>query len=149
LRLIIAVPEPSVSTLASGTTVRFHVPAYSEREFSGTISRIPHSLDPKTRSMAVEADVANTNGALAPGMYAEVTWTERNARRPLLVPPSAVAITTARSFVIRVNDGKAQWVDVTKGNTVGELVEVFGSLSVGDELIRRASDEIRPGTPVR
>lgn len=149
LRLIIAVPEPVVSTVTSGTTIRFRVPAHSDQEFSGTVARIPRVLDAKTRSMAVEADVNNTSGALAPGMYAEVTWTSRTARRPMLVPPSAVAVTTARSFVIRVNSGKAEWVDVVKGNTAGELVEVTGPLAVGDEVIRRASDEIRPGSKIR
>jgi len=149
LRLIIAVPEAVVSTVTRGTAVRFRVSAHSDQEFGGTVARIPRVLDTKTRSMAVEADVNNTNGALAPGMYAEVNWTSRTARRPMLVPPSAVAVTTARSFVIRVKSGKAEWVDVVKGNTAGDLIEVMGALVVGDEIIRRASDEIRPGSIIR
>jgi RND family efflux transporter MFP subunit len=149
LRLIIAVPEPVVATVTRGATVRFRVPAHADREFNGTVARIPNVLDNKTRTMAVEADVNNANGALAPGMYAEVTWTARVPRRLMLVPPSAVAVTTARSFVIRVNSGKAEWVDVVKGNTVGDLIEVSGPLAVGDEVIRRASDEIRSGITIR
>jgi len=88
LRLIIAMPETSVPSVTVGTRVRFRVPAHSE-DFTGTVSRIPRVLDPKTRSMAVEADVLNTTGALAPGMYAEVEWTTRTNNRPMLVPPSA------------------------------------------------------------
>lgn len=149
LRLIIAVPEPIVATVTRGTTVRFRVPAHAEREFIGTVARIPNVLDNKTRTMAVEADVNNAGGALAPGMYAEVTWTARAPRRTMLVPLSAIAVTTARSFVIRISSGKAEWVDVTKGNTAGDLIEVSGPLAVGDEIIRRASDEIRPGTTIR
>ncbi|MEO8097780.1 MAG: efflux RND transporter periplasmic adaptor subunit [Acidobacteriota bacterium] len=149
LRLIIAMPEAAVPTIAVGARVGFRVPAHSEREFTGTVARIPRVLDPKTRSMFVEADVANANGALAPGMYAEVNWTSRAARRPMLVPPSAIAVTTSRTFVIRVHSGKAEWVDVMKGNAVGDLVEVAGPIAIGDEIIRRASDEIRQGSPVK
>jgi membrane fusion protein, multidrug efflux system len=148
LRLIVALPETAVPTIVIGARVPFHVPA-SDKEFSATVARIPRVLDPKTRSMPVEADVDNANGALAPGMYAEVNWTARAPRRPMLVPPSAVAVTTVRTFVIRVNTGKAEWIDVTKGATSGDLVEVTGALSVGDEILRRATDEIRQGSPIK
>ena len=38
------------------------------------------SMDPKTRSMAVELDVNNARGRLAPGMYPTVQWPVRKAR---------------------------------------------------------------------
>jgi membrane fusion protein (multidrug efflux system) len=51
-------------------------------------------------------------------------------------------------FVIRNNDGHAQWVDVRTGPTVGNLVEVYGDLKPGDEIVQRGADEIRDGTPL-
>jgi hypothetical protein len=38
---------------------------------------------------------------------------------------------------------------VKTGLTSGPLVEVFGDLRAGDEVIGRATDELRPGTEVR
>lgn len=38
---------------------------------------------------------------------------------------SSVVVTTERTFVIRVREGKAEWVNVTRGAPVGDLVEVF------------------------
>ena len=73
----------------------------------------------------------------------------RLKRTSLLVPASSVVITTERMFVIRVREGKAEWVNVTRGATVNGLVEVFGNLQVGDEIAERGNDEIREGTSIR
>jgi membrane fusion protein, multidrug efflux system len=48
-----------------------------------------------------------------------------------------------------VRGGKAEWIDVRTGLTAGPLVEVFGDLKAGDEIARRGTDELRPGTEVR
>jgi multidrug efflux pump subunit AcrA (membrane-fusion protein) len=99
--------------------------------------------------MPVEADVINTNGKLSPGMYAQVDWPVRQRRHSLLAPLTAVVTTTERTFVVRVRGGRAEWVDVRKGQSVGDLVELISpALQEGDVLVRRASDEIRDGTPI-
>jgi len=148
LRLVVPVPEPIVAGLARGARVSFKVPAHPGQNFSATVARIPRSMDPKTRSMMVELDVANSGGQLAPGMYPEADWPVKRTRPSLLVPPTAVATNTERSFVIRVRNGKAEWVNVSKGMPAGERIEVFGELAAGDTILRRASDEIREGSSV-
>ncbi len=148
LRLIVAVPEAATGGIVRGGRVRFTVPAWPGEEFTGVTERIAHSLDPKTRTMAVEADVANRAGRLAPGMFPQVIWPVRHARPSLLVPPSAVVTTTERTFVIRDRAGRAEWVDVTRGAPSGDLIEVTGRLAAGDQLVRRATDEIRDGAPL-
>lgn len=99
--------------------------------------------------MAVELDVTNADGRLAPGAFCQVRWPVRRPAPSLLVPGGAVASTTDRIFVIRVRDGRTEWVDVKTGLTSGSLVEVFGDLRAGDEVAVRGTDELRPGTPVR
>jgi RND family efflux transporter MFP subunit len=146
LRLIVAVPEAEVGGIVRGARVPFTAPAFLGETFSGVVARIPRMLDPKTRTMAVELDVANPSNRLAPGMYPEVVWPVRRPRPSLLVPPTSIVTTTERSFVIRVNGGKAEWVNVARGAPAGDLVEVFGNLKGGDVVVRRGTDEIREGT---
>jgi len=74
-----------------------------------------------------------------------VQWPVRRPHPSLLVPPTAVVTTTERVFVIRVRDGRAEWVNVTRGAPAGDLVEVFGPLKAGEQVVRRATDEIRDG----
>jgi membrane fusion protein (multidrug efflux system) len=149
LRLVVPVPEEDVSGIVRGAVVLFHVPAWPERTFSGTVARISHSLDPKTRTMAVELDVANRGGSLAPGMFPTVKWPVRHSRPALFVPKTSVVTTTERTFVIRDRSGQAEWVDVRKGAAEGDLVEVLGNLTAGDKVVVRATDEIRNGMPIK
>jgi membrane fusion protein, multidrug efflux system len=149
LRLVAAVPEEYVGSIMEGAKVAFQVPAYPERTFSGAIARVSHSLDKDTRTMAVELDVANRDGALAPGMFPTLKWPSRRSRAVLLVPKTSVVTTTERSFVVRDNSGRAEWVDVRKGDVQGDLVEVLGDLKSGDLVVRRATDEIREGSALQ
>ncbi len=148
LRLVVPVPEEYVSGVAEGVRVSFTVPAFPGETLSGTVSRIAHAIDEKTRTMPVELDVSNPMGRLAPGMFPEVAWSLRRPRPTLFVPPSAVARTTERTFVVRVRNGKTEWVDVKTGTIAGRLAEVFGDLQEGDEVAARGTDELRAGTRV-
>jgi membrane fusion protein (multidrug efflux system) len=149
LRLVVPVPEENVSGIVSGASVPFHVPAWPERTYSGTIARVSRAIDQKTRTMAVELDVVNRDASLAPGMYATVKWPVRRGRPALFVPNASVVTTTERQFVIRDRNGQAEWVDVKKGVIDGDLVEVLGNLKPGDKVVRHATDEIREDTRIQ
>lgn len=149
LRLVVAVPEEDSGMIATGARVSFQVPAFPERAFSGTIARSAHSLDQKTRTMAVELDVMNGDGSLSPGMYPTVKWPVRRSRPVLQVPGTSVVTTTERVFVIREHNGRAEWVDVKKGPSEGDLIEVIGQLRPGDKIVKRATDEMREGSPLQ
>ncbi len=148
LRLTVPVPESYVGSITMGTKVDFRVTAYPDQTFQGVIARPAHSLDMKTRSMLVELDVTNPKQALAPGMFAEVQWPVSRAQASLFVPRTAVVRTSERQFVVRVRNGVAEWVDVRRGELNGDVIEVFGDLRPGDDVVRRGNDEIRPGSKV-
>ena len=149
LRLVVAVPEEDVGGIVTGARVEFRVPAYPERTYAGSVARIAHALDEKTRTMAVELDVFNRDGSLSPGMYPAVQWPIRGSKPLLFVPKTSVVTTTERTFVIRDRNGRAEWVDVRKGNPEGDLIAVAGDLKPGDMVVRRANDEIREGDATR
>lgn len=149
LRLVVPVPEAYTAEMRPGTEIPFTVAAYPGQTFSGKVARIAQSVDVSTRTMAVELDVANRDGRLAPGTFCQVRWPVRRSGPSLFVPSTSVATTTDRTFVIRIRNGKTEWVDVKTGLTSGALVEVFGDLRAGDEIAGRGTDELRPGTDVR
>ena len=148
LRLVIAVPEVDIGGITSGDRISFAVPAFPGETFSGAVVRISHTLDEKTRSMPVEVDVINDSARLAPGMFPEVVWPAKRLLPSLFVPPSAVAVTTDRIFVVRIRNGTAEWVDVKRGVSIGDLVEIFGDIAENDLVATRGTDELRVGTKV-
>ena len=152
LRLVVSVPEAEIASVKAGTKVNFSVPTFPGETFTGIVTRISHSLDVRTRTMAIELDVNNPSRRLSPGMFPQVSWPSSRQRPSLLVPPSSVAVTSERTFVIRVRDGVTEWVDVKRGASIQhegtDLIEVFGDLDPGDQISLRGTDELRNGTRV-
>lgn len=148
LRLVVAVPESEIGGMVRNARVPFTVPAYPGQTFHGTIARVGRALDPKTRTMPVELEVANGGNKLGPGMFPDVTWPVRMSSSSLMVPPTAVVTDTSRTFVIRVRGGKAEWVTVRRGKPAGDLLEVSGDIAEGDRIVKAATDEIRDGAAI-
>jgi RND family efflux transporter MFP subunit len=149
LRLTVAVPESDVAAIGEGAPAEFTVSAWSGKRFSGTVSRVSRAIDAKTRTMPVELEVDNRDGSLASGMYANVRWPIARRAPSLLVPATAIAQTTERTFVDRVrSDGTVEQVSVRRGAVVGERVEVIGAVAAGDLVLRRGSEEIQNGARV-
>lgn len=149
LRLVIPVPEAYTAGVTAGTEMSFSVAAYPNQTFSGKVARIAHAIDVNTRTMAVELDVMNKDRRLAPGTFCQVRWPISRPGPSLFVPTGSVARTTDRTFVVRVRNGRTEWIDVKMGLASGALVEVFGDLRPGDEVATRGTDEIRAGADVQ
>jgi RND family efflux transporter MFP subunit len=149
LRLVVPVPEAYVGDMKTGQQVAFTVPTYPGQTFHAPIARISHNVDLNTRTMPVELDVHSADGRLSPGNFSNVQWPVHRAAPTMFVPVSAVTNDQQRTFVERVRNGKAEWVDVVPGLTVSGTIEVFGDLKPGDEVIRNGTDAIRPGQQVK
>jgi RND family efflux transporter MFP subunit len=149
LRLIVPVPETYTSSVSRGMSAVFRVPAHPGRSYTAKVARIPNALDQQSRAMMVELDVYNKDGSLAPGMYPTVDWPVGAGENLLFVPVTSVVTTTERTFVIASINGRARWVDVRKGPASGENISIRGKITVGQEIVKRASDEIREGTSLR
>jgi len=148
LRLVVPVPEKYATGINVGSKVEFSVAAFPSQTFAGTIARVAHSVDVKTRTMPVELDVNNSDGRLSSGMFPEVLWPVRRSEPTLFVPTSAVARTTEATFVIRIRGGNTEWVNVQTGELDGKSIEVYGGLHEGDEVAVLGTDELRAGSHV-
>ncbi len=149
LRLAVPVPEAQVAEMKAGRLVSFTVPAFPGQTFKAPIQRVSREIDEKSRTMPVELDVKNPAGKLSPGSFTNVSWPLERGYPTMFVPTTAVTSDQQHAFVIRVKNGKAEWVTVQTGQTVGTEVEVFGELATGDQVVKTASDAIHSGDSVR
>ena len=146
LRLRVAVPEIYVSAAGGNKILSFSVDAYPEQRFSGVLTRKTETIDPGTRTELWEFGVDNSKHLLKAGSFVYARIALGRSAPSFILPPSAIATTLERKFVIRVKDGKAEYVDVRQGMTTDAGVEVFGNLNTGDTLVTKATDERKPGT---
>ncbi len=149
LRLVVPVPEAQIGEINPGRQVSFTVPAYPGQTFKAPIRRVSHEVGQNTRTMPIELDVANSDGKLSPGSFANVLWPVDRSYPTLFVPSSAVTTDQQHTFVIRVNENKAEWITVQTGQTVDGTIEVFGNLQAGDQVVKAATDAIHSGDKVQ
>ncbi|AXY77868.1 efflux RND transporter periplasmic adaptor subunit [Paraflavitalea soli] len=150
LRLVVAVPEALTGYLENKHAVQFTVKALPNETFKGVVNRLSGALDSRLRSERIEIDVENNNKKLLPGMIAEVNIPFPARDSTLTIPKSALVNSTERVFVIRIANNKAEWVDVKKGRDIGGKIEIYANtLQPGDQLVRKASEEVRNGSEVK
>jgi RND family efflux transporter MFP subunit len=149
LRLVVSVPEAYTGYLNDQDEVKFTVKALPNEVFHGKIKRLAGALDNRLRAERIEMDVVNNDKKLLPGMVAEVNVPLPARDSTFIVPASAIVNSTERVFVIRVVDGKAQWVDVKQGRSDKGKTEIYGDLHEGDTIVKVASEERRDGSPVK
>lgn len=149
LRLVVAVPEDSVSGITLGQKFKFTVPAFIGRTFEGVVARPAYALNNSTRTMPVELNVFNYDGTLEPGMFATVSWEVTRPNDTLFVPNPAVDTDLAGTYSIRVNNNVTQRVNVTRGLSMGNLIEVNGDLHEGELVALKATNELKTGTKVK
>lgn len=150
LRLVVSVPEVYTGALSNKSEVNFTVRALPSQKFTAQVKRIAGALDEKLRAERLEMDVYNKDKKLLPHMFAEVSVPLPAGDSAYVVPKTAVATSTEKVFVIKVVDHKAVWVDVKKGLSNGDSIEIFGGdLKPDDKLVKVASDEIRNGSTLK
>lgn len=148
LRVVVPVPEAYAAGLREGGQVTFSVPAYPGRTYRAPIARISHDINQNTRTMQVELEFHNPDAQITPGTFVNVDWPIHRSYPTLFIPSSAVTTDQQRTFVIRVRQGRAEWVDVKTGVTVNGKTEVFSDLQSGDVVVANATDSIRNGAVV-
>ncbi|WP_034256498.1 efflux RND transporter periplasmic adaptor subunit [Adhaeribacter aquaticus] len=149
LRLVVSVPEAYAGYLKQEDEVDFSVKSLPNQEFKAKVKRMAGSLDSRLRAERLEMDVFNPDKKLMPGMYAEVHLPLPSKDSTFVVPRSALVVSTEKIFVIRVNNNKAEWVNVQKGREADDKIEVYGDLNRGDQLVAVASEEIRNGSDLK
>lgn len=148
LRLVIYVPEAYSGYLGQKDKVNFTVNAFPNEKFTAQVKRLAGALDSKLRSQRIEMDVTNEKKRLLPGMVSNVIIPLSTKDSTFILPKSAVVSSQERIFVIRLVNGKAEWVDVKKGRENDGKVEVFGELNAGDTIVKTGSEEVRNGSSV-
>ena len=92
------------------------------------VSRLAYALDETTRTMLVEADVANPGLTLRPGQYATIKVGVEKHTDALLIPVEALVMEKTNAFAFLAAEGKAKKTAIKIGFNDGARVEVLSGL---------------------
>ncbi|SEI12236.1 membrane fusion protein, multidrug efflux system [Pseudomonas asplenii] len=101
-------PEQFVPKLAVGQPVQLSVAAYGQEVFPGRLSAINPKVDEATRNVLVRATLANPDGKLLPGMFANLQVLLPDPQAQVVIPESAVTYTLYGNSVYVVAEKKAE-----------------------------------------
>lgn len=150
LRVFVQVPQPFVSGIQVGAPVKVRVRQYPGRDFAGKITRFSGALDPATRTLTVEAQVANDTGELFPGAYAEVTLSAGLAHGVSVIPVSALVFDAQGTRVATVDaSSKVHFLPVQVGRDQGQNVEIVDGLTGKENVIATPTANLLEGTLVK
>jgi membrane fusion protein, heavy metal efflux system len=136
--------EKDLSQIKVDQSVRVKVNGLPDRTFSGRISVIGTAVSQETHVVPVKVELDNADGALKPGMAAEIeVLTDRTPVAVLVVPKSAIVATNDQKKIVFVQNGKSfQSTDVTLGRESGELIEVTNGLLDGDQVVTQRAPQL-------
>jgi RND family efflux transporter MFP subunit len=150
MRLEASVPSEQIAAVRIGAPVSFTVRGYPNERFEGHIERVSPAADPATRQVPIFVTIPNKQRRLVAGLFAEGRL-EQASKTGLVVPQIAVNENSGTPWVLKVQDGKAQRIDVTIGlrDEQSERVEITRGVGPGDLLLVGAAQGMTPGTPLR
>jgi RND family efflux transporter MFP subunit len=144
LRIYVNVPQADSTAVHVGQPAKLSISDLPSKVFSGTVTRTANSLDPSSRTLLAEVQVANTAGLLMPGMYAQVDFTTPRAEPPLLIKGDALVVRSNGPQVAIVEPDKTVHFQlVTLGRDYGDRIEVLSGLQAGDRLVVNPGDNIQ------
>ncbi|BAN27842.1 efflux RND transporter periplasmic adaptor subunit [Caballeronia insecticola] len=150
LRVFVDVPQDAAASVKPGMPVWLTTQQYPGRRFTATVARSADAIDPVSRTLRVEADIDNHDGALMPGAYAELHLSLASAAPELQLPASALLFRPdGVTVAVLGSDGRAKLKKVTIGRDFGIYVEISTGLNANDRVIDNPSDSIRDGEALR
>ena len=148
MRVYINVPETEAGYLRVGTPLKIILPAAPDTPLNARVARTTQSLDPKTRTLQVEADLPNRDGKILAGTYATAKVVLETHPGVISIPSPAVGTEKSGKFVFVVESGKAKRVAITTGFNDGAYTEIMNGLHGGEQVVVTGKDALTPGAPV-
>ena len=121
----------------------------SDTPYKGHVQAIDNQLNIGSGTIRMRAVYQNENGELVPGLYARVRMGSADSASTLLINEKAIGTDQSKKFVFVVTaDNKAEYREVTTGQTVDGLIVIKTGLKSGEKVIVNGLMRVRPGAPI-
>jgi RND family efflux transporter MFP subunit len=150
LRIFVRVPETYAASTKPGLEAELHFSEYPSKVFAAKTVRTSSSLDAVLRTLQVELELDNANGALFPGAYAEVHFKLAANAESLRLPANTVLFRAAGLQVATVDaEKRIKLKSIVQGRDFGNTIEVLSGLEASENVVLNPPDSIADGVTVR
>jgi RND family efflux transporter MFP subunit len=123
----------------------------TDTQFVGNIRSLVPTGDIRSQTFEARIDLpVEASGSWTVGQLVSVGIPIRSGVETLAIPRDALILRQNGSYVFRINDeNKAERIEVSIGDSSGELIGVSGSLTEGDRVAVRGAENLREGAEVK
>ena len=152
-------PQSNAEQIQVGQEIVVTTDAFKDASFTGKITAVSPKVDTNTRNIQIEAQLANPDKKILPGMFANVNIKLGDEVKLLTLPQTAVTYNPYGSTVFiakptgkKDKQGKpaleAQQVFVTTGPTRGDQVAILKGVEEGATVVTSGQLKLKNGTPL-
>jgi cobalt-zinc-cadmium efflux system membrane fusion protein len=129
------VSESSIRLIQTGERIDIELAAFPGELFHGRVMRIADMVDPQTRTIKVQAEIANPGGRLRPEMFGNIRHSHASLTLPV-VPATAIIQREGGAEVFQeMTVGTFKPVQVSVGDPRNGLIPVFSGLKGGERVV--------------
>lgn len=153
-----SLPQQRVGELSEGLQVVVSSDAYPGQVFTGRVTAFNPEIDPVTRSVRVQATLANADAHLRPGMFVSVELQLARSETVLLIPATAVLNGPYGDAIFVIEEGEAgadgnaplvvRQQLVRLGGRLGDFVIATDGVAAGERLVSTGVFKLRSGMTV-
>jgi membrane fusion protein, multidrug efflux system len=169
IRVDFPVPEQQIGKLAVGQTIELTVDALPGKVFRGKIETLDARVAQDTRTLLVRGTLANKDGVLLPGMFANVTVLAGDPVDVVTVPRTAITFSLYGNSIYVVKEASAK--DGTQpakasaqpagaghiaerrfvktGQERDDRVAIASGLAAGEMVVTTGQLKLNPGASIR
>ena len=136
--------EKDLGKVRQGQAATVTVDAYPDQRFPGRVAVVGGTVDPRTRTVPVRVEVANTNAQLKLDMFARIDLATDALQPGLAVRREAVQTLAGRQVVF-VKSGDTDFMvrDVDTGRLSGLLIEITRGLTAGEVVVTNGAFRLK------
>jgi RND family efflux transporter MFP subunit len=153
LRVFVQVPQANAGLIHAGISADLKASDHPGRTFKAQVVRNAEAIDPATRTLLVELQTENEDGALFAGAYVEVRFRLAVAERKLSIPMNTLLFRPEGPMVaiVATSEGgdSIELRRVQIGLDYGSAVQIIDGLTATDRLVINPLDSISSGQKVR
>lgn len=148
LRVYTSVPQAYAPFIKVGAKTAVTLQEFPGQTFVGKVVRTAEAIDPATRTLLTEVDVANKDGRLLPGSFGEVHFAVGSGVNKVTIPVNAMLFRAEGPRVAVVASGKVELRPINIGRDYGTTLEILGGVSPTDQIVINPADSLEDGQQV-
>ena len=149
LDVVANLPAGYLGRVKIGDLAVVHVEPLPEKEFSGGVVQVAPSVDPQTNTIAVRVRLANPDGELKAGIFANASIAVEIHQNALVVPQAALVVDGDETFVFVPQGDKVEKRKVAVGIRDGDRVEITDGLKDNERVVTQGAYGLGDGRKIK